>query len=339
MVETAHTAKHHAVQRTLLRLMLLSVAAALVTIALKAAAAVITGSVGFLSDAMESGVNLVAALAGLWAVRLAARPPDRSHHFGHGKAEYLSAAFEGSLIFVAAGAILWTSVRRLVDPVPLDQPALGLALSTVAALVNLAVGVVLVRAGRRSRSIALEADGRHLLTDVLTSAGVLVGIALVAITDWYVLDPIVALLVGVNILFTGYGLLRRSVTGLLDASLSSEDTARVNEVLDGLRRRDGVDFHALRTREAGRQRFIYVDLLVPGDWTVKRGHDLANELGDAIGEALTGARTFVHIEPIEDPSSYDHDDLPPDASGTDEGSTGPGSAPGEPRATTPSSTR
>ena len=315
MVEVAGSTQQDSTHRLVFRLMLLSVAAALATIALKASAALITGSVGFLSDAMESGVNLVAALAGLWAVRIAAQPPDRGHQFGHGKAEYLSAAFEGSLIFVAAGAILWTSVRRLIDPVPLDQPGLGLALSSVAALVNLAVGVVLVRAARRSRSIALEADGRHLLTDVLTSAGVLVGIALVALTGWDVLDPIVALAVGVNILFTGYGLLRRSVTGLLDAALPAEDTRRVHEVLDGFRRRDGVEFHALRSREAGRQRFVYVDLLVPGDWTVQRGHDVANELGEAIGDALAGARTFVHIEPIEDPTSYDHDGIPPDELG------------------------
>jgi cation diffusion facilitator family transporter len=294
----------------LVRLMLLSVAAAVVTIALKASAAAITGSVGFLSDAMESGVNLVAALVGLWAVRVAVRPPDLGHHFGHGKAEYLSAAVEGSLIFVAAAAIVWTSVGRLVEPVPLEQPGVGLALSTLAALVNLAVGGLLVRVGRRSRSIAVEADGRHLLTDVITSIGVLVGIGLVAIFDWYILDPIVALAVAANILFTGYGLLRRSVTGLLDASIPADQLHGVDEVLAEFRRREPVDFHALRTRESGRQRFIYVHLLVPDEWTVKRGHDLANELSTALDGALPGAHTFVHMEPIADPSSYRHDDLP-----------------------------
>lgn len=290
--------------------MLLSVAAALVTIVLKVTAAAVTGSVGLLSDAMESGVNLVAALVGLWSVRLAARPPDLGHHFGHGKAEYLSAAVEGALIFVAAIAIVWTSIGRLVDPVPLDQPGIGLALSTAAAVVNLVVGVVLVRSGRRYRSLAVEADGRHLLTDVVTSVGVLVGIGLVAIFDWYVLDPIVALFVGANILYTGYGLLERSVTGLLDAALPDEDMERVEQVLDELRRREPVDFHALRSRESGRQRFVYVHLLVPGDWTVKRSHDLANEVSDVIRAALAGTHTFVHTEPIEDPSSYGHDYLP-----------------------------
>lgn len=305
-------AENHAAQhRTLVRLMWLSVAAAVFTIAFKISAAAVTGSVGFLSDALESMVNLVAALVGLWAVRLAAQPPDLSHHFGHGKAEYLSAAVEGALILVAAAAIMWTSIERMRDPVPLDRPGIGLVLSAVATLANLVVGTVLVRAGRRARSIAVEADGRHLLTDVVTSAGVLVGIALVAIFDWYVLDPMVALAVGINIMFTGHGLIRRSVTGMLDAAISPEELQQVQAVLDEFRSREPVDFHALRSRESGRQRFVYVHLLTPDEWTVKRGHDLANDLSNAIDRALPGAHTFVHIEPIDDPSSYDHDHLPP----------------------------
>jgi len=299
-----------ATQRTLVRMMALSVVAAIVTIALKLLAAAITGSVGFLSDAMESIVNLAAALVGLWAVRLAATPPDLGHHFGHGKAEYLSAAVEGTLIFVAAGAIVWTSVGRLLDPVPLEQPGVGLVLSTVASLVNLGVGTALLRVGRRERSIALVADGRHLLTDVVTSAGVLVGIALVAIFEWEVLDPVVALLVGVNILVTGWALLGRSVTGLLDAAIPPDEAARVEELLRAYRDECPVDFHALRTRESGRQRFVYVHLLVPDEWTVKRGHDLAERLSTDIARVLPGARSFVHIEPIDDPKSYDHALLP-----------------------------
>lgn len=299
-----------ATQRTLVRLMLLSVAAAIVTIALKLGAAVITGSVGFLSDAMESVVNLAAALVGLWAVRLAARPADLGHHFGHGKAEYLSAALEGALIFVAAMAILWTSIQRLLEPVPIEEAGLGLALSAVAAVINLVVGLTLLRVGKRERSIALAADGHHLLTDVVTSVGVFVGIALVAIFDWMILDPIVALLVGVNILYTGYGLLRRSVTALLDAAVPPEDLVHVKQVLEHYRSVEPVDFHALRTREAGRQRFVYVHLLVPDDWTVKRGHDLADDLVVDIAEALPGSHTFVHMEPIGDPSSYDHPEVP-----------------------------
>ncbi|NLA36425.1 MAG: cation transporter [Actinobacteria bacterium] len=311
MSEPTIVVDHAAQHRTLVRLMWLSVAAAAFTIALKVSAAAITGSVGFLSDALESMVNLVAALIGLWAIRLAAQPPDLSHHFGHGKAEYLSAAVEGALILLAALAIIWTSIERLRDPVPLDQPGIGLVLSALATLANLVVGTVMVRAGRRARSIAVEADGRHLLTDVVTSLGVLVGISLVAIFDWYVIDPIVAIAVGVNIMFTGHGLIRRSVTGMLDASISTEERQQVQAVLDDFRRREPVDFHALRSRESGRQRFIYVHLLTPDDWTVKRGHDLANDLSRAIERALPGAHTFVHIEPIDDPSSYDHDHMPP----------------------------
>ena len=294
---------------TLMRFMLLSVAAALVTMALKALAAVLTGSVGFLSDALESGVNLVAALVGLWALRLAARPPDLVHHFGHGKAEYLSAAVEGTMIFVAAVAIVWTAVERLLAPSPLDSPAHGLVLTGAASIVNLGVGTALIRAGRRHRSITLEADGRHLLTDVVTSAGVVVGIALVALFGWEVLDPIVALLVGVNILYTGYGLLRRSVSGMLDAALPAAEVAEIVSVLDRYRAERGVTYHALRTRESGRQRFVYLHLLVPDDWTVARGHDAAEVLKRDIAAALPATTTFVHVEPQSDPASYDDDEL------------------------------
>lgn len=295
----------------LIRFMLLSVAAALTTMALKAAAALLTGSIGFLSDALESGVNLVAALVGLWALRLAARPPDLVHHFGHGKAEYVSAAVEGAMIFVAAGAIVWSALERLRDPLPLDRPALGLVLSGVASLINLAVGVTLVRTGQRHRSITLEADGRHLLTDVVTSAGVLVGVTLVAIFDWEVLDPLVALLVGLNILHTGYGLLRRSVSGMLDAAVPASELAEVKAVLTRYEHDAGVSYHALRTRESGRQRFVYLHLLVPDEWTVARGHAVAERVKDDIAAALPGTTTFVHMEPLGDPASYDDDELAP----------------------------
>ena len=282
--------------RLLVRYMLASLAAAIATILLKVLAAAVTGSVGFLSDAMESGVNFTAAVVALLALRAAARPADAQHEFGHGKAEYLSAAVEGTLVFVAATAIVWTSVRRLLDPTPLDQAGLGLALSSAASLVNLAVGVALVRAGRRHRSILLLADGTHLLTDVWTSAGVLVGIASVAVFGWEVLDPIVALLVGVNILRTGYSLVKRSVTGLLDAALPEGDLATIEAVLGRYRDHEPVHVRALRSREAGRQRFTYVTLAVPGDWTVERGHDLSERLERDIERALPGATVFTHIE-------------------------------------------
>ena len=259
---------------------------------------------------MESGVNLVAALVALWALRLAARPPDAVHQFGHGKAEYLSAAVEGGMVFVAATVIVVTSIRRLVDPEPLESAGLGLAVSTLASGINLAVGLAVLRAGRRHRSITLEADGKHLLTDVVTSAGVLVGVALVAIFDLELLDPIVALLVGVNILFTGYQLLRRSISGILDAALPADDVAEIEALLDRYRT-EGIDFHALRTRESGRQRFVYVHLLVPDDWTVKHGHDIAERFKADLAALLPGVITFVHVEPRDDPASYGHEQLHP----------------------------
>lgn len=292
-------------QRTLVRFMLLSIAAACTTIALKVAAAGITGSVGFLSDAIESGVNLVAAVIALWAIKVAAKPPDLEHHFGHGKAEYLSAAFEGTMILAASVAIIWTAVERLRDPQSLEQPGIGLALSTLASLVNLGVGLSLLRAGKRHRSITLVADGRHLLTDVATSAGVLVGIALVAIFDWPILDPLVALVVGVNVMWTGWHLLRRSVSGILDAALPAADQAAVRGVLDQWRRQERIDFHALRTREAGRQRFVYMHVLVPDDWSVKHAHDVTEAVKADIAAVLPGVVTFAHVEPIDDPKSYE----------------------------------
>jgi cation diffusion facilitator family transporter len=287
-------------QRALIRYMWLSVAAAVATIALKASAAMVTGSVGFLSDALESLVNLVAAVVVLFALRIAARPADANHDFGHGKAEYLSAAVEGGMVFVAATAIVWTAVQRLLAPVPLDRPGIGLALSTGAATLNLAVGLTLLRAGHRHRSITLLADGKHLLTDVWTSGGVLVGIGLVALFRWEVLDPIVALLVGVNILRAGYGLVRQSVVGLLDAALPAEDVAKVHAVIDRYRAEEPVDFHALRTRASGRQRFVYIDMLVPGGWTIARGHDLAERIAADVERELPDTTTFTHLEPRDD---------------------------------------
>jgi cation diffusion facilitator family transporter len=283
--------------RALIRYMLLSLATALVTMAIKGIAALITGSVGLLSDAMESAVNLTAAIVALFALRLAERPADHNHDFGHGKAEYLSAGVEGGMVFLAAGAIVWTSIQRLISPTPLDRPALGLALSAFAAVLNLIVGLALIRGGRRHRSIVLAADGRHLLTDVWTTAGVLVGVALVALFDIHRLDPIVALLVGINILWTGYRLLRRSVVGLLDAALPPDEVARVHAVTDRYRRLDHVDFEAVRTRESGRHRFVYLTVLVPEDWTVGQVHELSKRVEADIDAELPGATTFVQVAP------------------------------------------
>ncbi len=285
--------------RLLMRCMLLSVATALTTMALKAGAAWITGSVGLLSDALESAVNLVAAVVGVFALRAAARPPDENHEFGHGKAEYLSAAVEGAMIFAAAGAIVWTSVQRLMAPEPLTEVGVGLFLSAGSSILNLAVGLMLLRVGHRHRSITLVADGKHLLTDVWTSVGVLAGIGLVALFGWNVLDPIVALLVGVNILRIGYGLVHESVIGLLDAALPDDDVAQVQQVLD--RYRDGsVTILAPRTRASGRQRFVYLTVRVPGDWTVQAGHDLLDRVEADVRSALPGTWVFTHLEPTDE---------------------------------------
>ena len=287
-------------QRLLERFIWLSIATAIATVVIKAYAAWLTNSMGLWSDAMESTVNLVAALVALWALKLAAKPADHNHDFGHGKAEYMSAAVEGTLIFVAAALIIYSAIQRLFAPQPLEQLGIGLALSMLATLLNLGTGLLLIRAGRTHRSITLEADGKHLLTDVWTSVGVLVAIGLVALTGWLVLDPIIALAVGANILFTGYTLVRRSVVGLLDAALPEDEVAIVSAVLADTCDDPRVEITELRTRESGRQRFVYATLSVPGGWTVRRSHHVADQVEHAVDVALPGTTTFVHIEPGPD---------------------------------------
>src|SRR3954451_13990898 len=287
----------------LFRLLWLSIAAAVVTISLKATAYLLTGSVGLLSDAVESVVNLVAAVVALLALHWASKPADEEHAYGHQKAEYFSAGVEGALIVVAAVAIAVTAVDRLLHPQPIEDVGFGLAVSVVASLISLAVGSLLLRTGRRARSIVLEADGKHLITDVWTSVGVIVGVAGVALTGWERLDPIIALGVAVNILVAGGGLLRRSVGGLMDCALEEPDLEAIRDAL-GPFERDGVRFHALRTRQAGSRRFVSLHVLVPGAWTVQRGHDLVERVEDSLRERLPGASVFTHLEPAEDPRSF-----------------------------------
>ncbi|MGO0576608.1 cation diffusion facilitator family transporter [Ornithinimicrobium panacihumi] len=282
----------------------LSIAAALLTIGLKGAAWWVTDSVGLLSDAAESTVNLVAAVVALMALRVALRPPDRKHNYGHSKAEYFSAAVEGLMIFVAAAVILMASVQRFLNPAPLENVGIGLAISVIASVVNGAVAWVLIRAGKKHRSITLTADGKHLLTDVWTSVGVVVGVLLVWLTGWERLDPIVAFAVGVNILITGWGLIRASTAGLMDVSLPQEDNDNLREIVNRFTN-DDIQFHAFRTREAGHRRFMEMHLLVPGQWTVQRGHDLAEDITDALLEAYPDLRVSMHLEPVEDPRSYE----------------------------------
>jgi cation diffusion facilitator family transporter len=303
--------------QSLQKFLWLSIAAAVVTITMKATAAALTGSVGLLSDAAESVVNLVAAVVALIAVRVSEKPEDREHAYGHGKAEYLSAGVEGTLIVIAAGVIVVTAVDRLLRPQELETLGVGLLITTAASVINLVVAVVLIRAGRRYRSITVEADGRHLMTDVWTSAGVIAGILLVALTGWTVLDPIVALAVAANIVVAGFILVRRSVRGLLDVALPEGERQRIDEVL-GRYRSPEVQFHAIRTRQAGRRGFVAMHVLVPGAWTVQRGHDLLERLEADLRAVLPGVTIDTHLEPLEDPASFaderlDRRPLPPSA--------------------------
>ena len=286
----------------------LSIAAAVVTIGMKTVAYLLTGSVGLLSDALESVVNLVAAVLALIAIAAAAKPADERHHFGHGKAEYLSAGAEGVMILVAAGLIVYAAIDRLLDPQPLEDLGIGLAVTLGATVINAVVGLVILRQGRRHRSMALVADGKHLMTDVYTSIGVIVGIALVAVTGWLPLDSIVALAVGVNILWTGFILVRNAGRGLLDHALPQEETARVLGVLRDFVGRypaGELEFHGLQTRESGRDQFVSVHILVPGSWTVTRAHDLVEEVEAAIKDVLPHAQVHTHLEPCEDPRSHE----------------------------------
>jgi cation diffusion facilitator family transporter len=280
-----------------------SIAAALATVGLKAAAYLLTGSVGLLSDAAESSANLVAALGAFWALSAAARPPDEEHAYGHTKAEFFSSALEGALILGAAAFIAATALGRLFDPQPLENVGPGLAISVVAAALNGAVGLVLLRAGGRLRSAALRADGRHLLTDVWTTAGVVAGVLLVGATGWLVLDPLIALLVAANIVRVGLRILDEAAHGLLDTALPPEDLAVVEGVQERYREYD-IEFHALRSRSAGARRFVSMHVLVPGSWTVGRGHDLSERLEREIVEELPMTTVFVHLEPLEDEASF-----------------------------------
>jgi cation diffusion facilitator family transporter len=290
-------------QRSLRRYAAVSVVAALLTIGLKTGAYLLTGSIGLLSDALESLANLIAAVVALFALTVAARPADEEHTYGHTKAEYFSSGFEGSLILIAAASIVVAGLRRLFDPQAILEPATGLAINGVAALVNLGVGQVLLRAGQRHESITLEADGRHLMADVWTSLGVIIGVGAAAITGWHRLDALVAIAVAALVLLTGVKLVRRSMLGLLDTSLPEETLHAITGILEG-HAGEGVRYHALRTRQAGARRFIAFHILVPGHWTVQRGHDLLEAIEEKIRAAVPNSSIDTHLEPIEDPVSW-----------------------------------
>lgn len=298
------TSRPSALPVSLTRFAWLSIATGFTVFGLKIVAYLLTGSVGLLSDALESTVNIVAAVIALIALKAAARPPDEKHHFGRGKAEYFSAQIEGFMILLAAVVIIGTAVERLITPRELEAASIGLAISTVASLLNGGVALVLLRAGREHRSPVLIADGRHLMTDVWTSFGVLVGVGLVYISGWTRLDALVALAVGVNIIITGIQLLRESTGALMDKSLSAEDHDAIATVLKKYAS-DEVKFHALQTREAGRDRFVSMHVLVPGSWNIQQGHDLLENVEEDIIAALPGTTVHTHIEPLDDPRSWE----------------------------------
>jgi cation diffusion facilitator family transporter len=282
----------------------LSIAAAVVTIGLKVFAFVITGSVGLLSDAAESIVNLVGAVVALIMLAIAARPPDEEHAYGHAKAEYFSSGVEGTLIFIAALSIAWAALPRLLNPQPIESAAIGLVVAAIASAINLGVSRVLMRAGKKYNSITLEADAQHLMTDVWTSVGVIAGVGAVALTRWNILDPLIALAVAANVVWTGFHLVRRSVLGLMDTALPTEELDQVNAILEKYKTH-GVAFHALRSRQAGARRFVSMHVLVPGDWTVQRGHQLLEQIERDIRAVLPAITVFTHLESLSDPTSYD----------------------------------
>lgn len=293
---------------TITRFAWLSIAAALLTIAIKVSAYLFTSSVGLLSDALESGINLAGAVMALGMLIIAARPADEDHPYGHSKAEYFSSGVEGMLILVAAVSIGIAAIHRFIAPKPIDQVGLGLILSGVASLINLGVSLVLFKAGKKHHSITLEADAMHLMTDVWTSAGVIVGVAAVALTGWLWLDPLVALLVSFNIIWSGLRIVKKSVQGLMDAALPDSTMQLIYKVLETYEQ-SGIQFHALQTRQAGARQFVSVHVLVPGDWTVQRGHELLERIEADLRNTIHGVIVSTHLESLDDPASWEDIDL------------------------------
>ena len=282
----------------------LSVGAAILTIVIKTIAFLLTDSVGLLLDALESVVNLIGAFMALAMLTIAARPADEDHVYGHSKAEYFSSGVEGMLILIAALSICITAVPRLIIPKPLEQIKLGLAISVTASLINLTVAAILMRAGKQRHSITLEADAQHLMTDVWTSAGILVGVSAVAITGWERLDPIFAILVAANIVWVGIRIIRKSVRGLMDTALSADEQGIILKALEPYIQ-NGIQYHALRTRQSGARQFVTLHILVPGEWSVHYSHQLLENIEADIRKVLPGVTVFTHLESLDDPASWE----------------------------------
>ena len=286
----------------------ISIGAAIATILLKGVAWWMTGSVGLLSDAIESFVNLAGAMMALWMLSLAEQPADENHPHGHSKAEYFSSAFEGFLIVLAAVSIAYTAIDRLRTPQPLEAVGLGLLVSIAASVVNFFVARLLLKVGQAHQSITLEADAHHLMTDVWTSVGVILGVGLVVLSGWNWLDPTIALLVAANIIWTGWQLMRRSLSGLMDVALPLADLAQIENTLQSYAKHS-ISYHALRTRQAGRRSFISLHVLVPGKWSVQEAHDWVEKIEHDIRTILPRCHITTHIEPVDDPSSLDDQEL------------------------------
>jgi cation diffusion facilitator family transporter len=289
--------------KSLKKFIYLAIAAAVATIALKLFAYFLTGSVGLFSDALESGVNLIAAIVALFMITLAEKPADEEHAYGHYKAEYFSSAIEGGLIVLAAFSIIWSAIPRIIHPQPLENVGIGLLVSLGASVINLAVGLILIKNGKKNHSITLEADGKHLMTDVYTSVGVLIGIGIVKISGWIVLDGVVAIGVALNIVWTGYQLMRRSALGLLDSAIPEEERLKITKALD-VYKEQHLEYHSLMTRQAGQRKFISLHILLPGKLTIQEGHDMVEKIEKNIRDLFEGPVTvFTHLEPVEDPLS------------------------------------
>lgn len=286
----------------------LSIAAAIVTFGLKMVAWWLTGSVGLMSDAMESLVNLAAAVITLFSVSVSVLPADDEHAYGHTKVEYFASGLEGALILLAATGIGWNAVHRLLHPQMLETVGIGLMVSVLASIINLVVGRVLMKVGKERYSVALHADGRHIMTDVWTSVAVVVAVALVAFTGWQWLDPIIGLLLAGHIIGMGVRLVRESMMGLMDTGLPPEEMKIIKGILDGYTGQ-GMEHHALRTRQAGAWRFMSVHLLMPGEWTIARGHEIADHIEEEIRAQVPRLNVLTHLEPLEDPASWDDVEL------------------------------
>lgn len=299
----------------------LSIAASISTITLKTYAYWLTDSVGLLSDALESIINLVAAIIMLFVLHIAAQPPDETHPYGHEKIEYFSSGAEGVMILLAAFSISMTAWERLLFPKPLQQLDLGIVISVIASVINFIVAKILIHAGKKYRSIPLESDGKHLMTDVWTTIGILLAIGIIMFANaipesvnfahqfdfkWEILDPIIAIFVALNIVLAGLQLIRRTIAGLMDVALPIEEQAQIIAVFEEFSAAQGITYHAFRTRCSGTQRFVSAHILVPGNWTVQRGHDLVEEIEQKLNAIFEHIDIDTHLEPIEDPVSWEH---------------------------------